>query len=217
MTAAYSRSSLDAGWPGPVVDMPLAAWGATIGRPVFVTSTVSDVASDRRREALATGWLIAPPRFWNPQRVTKCETRGEFATHGAFPVAPAASGYLDSSRMSAETGNRDVIELRCSHGCGLRVERTPAPGRHEHPTHDVRQRRLARVRRLKHRGLHRGYSPDDDADVDDSPPARRPASGPISARIRSRKTASAASVRKTVPLAVRAAITSAPGRVTGPI
>jgi uncharacterized protein YbjT (DUF2867 family) len=30
-------------WPGPVVDMLLAAWGATIGRPAFVTSTVSDV------------------------------------------------------------------------------------------------------------------------------------------------------------------------------
>ena len=30
-------------WPRPVVDMLLAAWGATIGRPAFVTSTVSDV------------------------------------------------------------------------------------------------------------------------------------------------------------------------------
>jgi uncharacterized protein YbjT (DUF2867 family) len=30
-------------WPGPVVDMLLAAWGATIGRPAFVTSTVADV------------------------------------------------------------------------------------------------------------------------------------------------------------------------------
>ena len=30
-------------WPGPVVDMLLAAWGATKGRPAFVTSTVSDV------------------------------------------------------------------------------------------------------------------------------------------------------------------------------
>ena len=30
-------------WPSPVVDMLLAAWGATIGRPAFVTSTVADV------------------------------------------------------------------------------------------------------------------------------------------------------------------------------
>ena len=30
-------------WPGPAVDMLLAAWGATIGRPAFVTSTVADV------------------------------------------------------------------------------------------------------------------------------------------------------------------------------
>ena len=30
-------------WPRPVVDMLLAAWGATIGRPAFVTSTVFDV------------------------------------------------------------------------------------------------------------------------------------------------------------------------------
>lgn len=30
-------------WPAPVVDMLLAAWGATLGRPAFVTSTVIDV------------------------------------------------------------------------------------------------------------------------------------------------------------------------------
>ena len=30
-------------WPGPVVDMLLAAWGATIGRPALVTTTVSDI------------------------------------------------------------------------------------------------------------------------------------------------------------------------------
>jgi uncharacterized protein YbjT (DUF2867 family) len=29
--------------PRPVVDMLLAAWGATIGRPAYVTSTVSDI------------------------------------------------------------------------------------------------------------------------------------------------------------------------------
>ena len=30
-------------WPPAAVDMLLAAWGATLGRPAFVTSTVSDV------------------------------------------------------------------------------------------------------------------------------------------------------------------------------
>jgi uncharacterized protein YbjT (DUF2867 family) len=30
-------------WPGPVVDMLLDTWGATIRRPAFVTSTVADV------------------------------------------------------------------------------------------------------------------------------------------------------------------------------
>jgi uncharacterized protein YbjT (DUF2867 family) len=30
-------------WPGSAVDMLLAAWGATIGHPAFVTSTVADI------------------------------------------------------------------------------------------------------------------------------------------------------------------------------
>jgi uncharacterized protein YbjT (DUF2867 family) len=36
-------------WPGPVVDMLLAAWGATIGRPALVTSTVADVVGSPPR------------------------------------------------------------------------------------------------------------------------------------------------------------------------
>jgi uncharacterized protein YbjT (DUF2867 family) len=36
-------------WPGPVVDMLLAAWQATLGRPAFVTSTVSDVVGSPAR------------------------------------------------------------------------------------------------------------------------------------------------------------------------
>ena len=36
-------------WPRPVVDMLLAAWGATIGRPAFVTSTVADVVGSPPR------------------------------------------------------------------------------------------------------------------------------------------------------------------------
>jgi uncharacterized protein YbjT (DUF2867 family) len=36
-------------WPGPVVDMLLAAWGATIGRPAFLTSTVFDIMGSPAR------------------------------------------------------------------------------------------------------------------------------------------------------------------------
>ncbi len=36
-------------WPGPVVDMLLDAWRATIGRPAFVTSTVADVVGSPAR------------------------------------------------------------------------------------------------------------------------------------------------------------------------
>jgi uncharacterized protein YbjT (DUF2867 family) len=37
------RAETEESWPRPVVDMLLAAWGATMGRPAFVTSTVSDI------------------------------------------------------------------------------------------------------------------------------------------------------------------------------
>jgi uncharacterized protein YbjT (DUF2867 family) len=36
-------------WPRPIVDMLLAAWSATIGRPAFVTSTVADVVGSQAR------------------------------------------------------------------------------------------------------------------------------------------------------------------------
>jgi len=36
-------------WPRPVVDMLLDAWGATMGRPAFVTSTVADVVGSPAR------------------------------------------------------------------------------------------------------------------------------------------------------------------------
>jgi uncharacterized protein YbjT (DUF2867 family) len=36
-------------WPGPVVEMLLTAWAATIGREAFVTSTVSDIIGSRPR------------------------------------------------------------------------------------------------------------------------------------------------------------------------
>ncbi len=36
-------------WPAPVVDMLLAAWGAAVGRPAFVTSTVFDITGSPAR------------------------------------------------------------------------------------------------------------------------------------------------------------------------
>ena len=36
-------------WPGPVVDMLLSAWRATLGRPAFVTSKVMDIAGSPAR------------------------------------------------------------------------------------------------------------------------------------------------------------------------
>jgi uncharacterized protein YbjT (DUF2867 family) len=37
------RSETGGSWPRPVVDMLLAAWGATTGKPAFITSTVFDI------------------------------------------------------------------------------------------------------------------------------------------------------------------------------
>ena len=37
------RRETEGSWPRPAVDMLLAAWDATMGRPAFSTSTVFDV------------------------------------------------------------------------------------------------------------------------------------------------------------------------------
>ena len=37
------RSETEGSWPRPVVDMLLAAWGATMGTPAYITSTVFDI------------------------------------------------------------------------------------------------------------------------------------------------------------------------------
>jgi uncharacterized protein YbjT (DUF2867 family) len=37
------RGETEGSWPRSVVDMLLAAWGATLGRPAYVTATVSDI------------------------------------------------------------------------------------------------------------------------------------------------------------------------------
>src|SRR5205814_2509009 len=43
------RSETARSWPRPVVDMLLAAWGATMGRPAFITSTVFDILGSAPR------------------------------------------------------------------------------------------------------------------------------------------------------------------------
>lgn len=43
------RSQTEGSWPRPVVDMLLAAWGATMGTPAFVTSTVFDILGSAPR------------------------------------------------------------------------------------------------------------------------------------------------------------------------
>ncbi len=43
------RRETQGSWPPPVVDMLLAAWGATIGRPAYVTSTVFDILGSAPR------------------------------------------------------------------------------------------------------------------------------------------------------------------------
>jgi uncharacterized protein YbjT (DUF2867 family) len=43
------RSETEGSWPRPAVDMLLDAWGATMGRPAFITSTVSDILGSAPR------------------------------------------------------------------------------------------------------------------------------------------------------------------------
>jgi hypothetical protein len=42
------RSETAGTWPRPVVDMLLDAWGAAMGRPAFVTATVSGILGSAR-------------------------------------------------------------------------------------------------------------------------------------------------------------------------
>ncbi len=43
------RSETEGSWPRPVVDMLLAAWGAAIGRPAFITDAVFDILGSAPR------------------------------------------------------------------------------------------------------------------------------------------------------------------------
>jgi len=61
------RGETEGSWPRPVVDMLLDAWAATMGRPAFVTSTVSDILGSARsfRQWVAdhaTTFTAAPPQ-----------------------------------------------------------------------------------------------------------------------------------------------------------
>jgi uncharacterized protein YbjT (DUF2867 family) len=49
LTPEEFRQEMAGRWPGPVVDMLLAAWRATIGRPAFVTSTVAEIVGSPAR------------------------------------------------------------------------------------------------------------------------------------------------------------------------
>ncbi len=69
LSPADFQRETEGSWPRPAVDMLLAAWGATIGRPAFITSTVFDI-------------LGSPPRSF----------RQWVSDHaGAFREGPAAS------------------------------------------------------------------------------------------------------------------------------
>lgn len=64
------RTETEGSWPRPVVDMLLAAWGATIGAPAFITGAVFDI-------------LGSPPRTF----------RQWVADHArAFMTGPTPSG-----------------------------------------------------------------------------------------------------------------------------
>src|SRR5438093_8254710 len=52
------RREMAGRWPPPVVDMLLAAWGAAIGRPAWVTSTVADIVG--RPGRAVREWAFEP-------------------------------------------------------------------------------------------------------------------------------------------------------------
>jgi hypothetical protein len=81
------RIETEGSWPRPIVNMLLAAWGATIGRPAFITSTVFDI-------------LGSPPRSFR-------QWVAEHAT--AFMEGPT------SSQLTVATvGHRTKVLLRRS-------------------------------------------------------------------------------------------------------
>jgi uncharacterized protein YbjT (DUF2867 family) len=49
LTPEEFRQEMAGRWPGPIVEMLLSAWRATLGRPAFVTSTVADIVGTPAR------------------------------------------------------------------------------------------------------------------------------------------------------------------------
>src|SRR4029079_5071318 len=43
LTPDEVRGETEGSWPRPAVEMLLSAWGATMGTPAYITSTVSDI------------------------------------------------------------------------------------------------------------------------------------------------------------------------------
>jgi uncharacterized protein YbjT (DUF2867 family) len=68
------RRETEGKWPRPAADMLLAAWGATIGRPAFVTSTVSGILGSAPRSFRqwaadhATAFMAGPAPVISPGR-----------------------------------------------------------------------------------------------------------------------------------------------------
>ena len=79
------RSETEGSWPRPVVDMLLAAWGATLGRPAFVTTTVSEI-------------LASPPRSFrqwvadHAAAFTELPGAGAAAANGRRRLVPVRGG-----------------------------------------------------------------------------------------------------------------------------
>jgi hypothetical protein len=59
-------------WPRPVVDMLLAAWEATMGRPAFVTSTVLDVVGSPPRTFAQ--WATDHARAFRAEKETEASS-----------------------------------------------------------------------------------------------------------------------------------------------
>jgi uncharacterized protein YbjT (DUF2867 family) len=75
------RRETESSWPRPVVDMLLAAWGATIGRPAFVTSTVADVVGSPARTFRQ--WVDDHADAFREARASdECETRPRSERNG---------------------------------------------------------------------------------------------------------------------------------------
>jgi uncharacterized protein YbjT (DUF2867 family) len=94
LTPDEFRSETESTWPRPAVDMLLDAWGATIGIPAFVTSTVFDM-SDRRRGHFGSRSPATPLRSLTVQARAEgdrfiaglfCGTDGRSSRHGRWPL-----------------------------------------------------------------------------------------------------------------------------------